>query len=387
MKLLVVGHTYITAFSQGKYAAMKRLAPGLQLRLVIPNDVGHVFATYKREVHPGLEPNEVVQLPVIMKQSIMTRILHPARLAALMRTFNPDLIHIEEDPHSLTGLETVFLSRQLCRRAAVSFFIWDNLNHTPRYPLNVLKTASTHYSFARCALVVCGNIEGQRLLSEAKGYTGHSLVLPQVGLDPDEYTPHLLQALPEQLAKRDNTPLVGFLGRLVPEKGVRLLLESLSRLQELKWKLLLIGNGELKEEIQNKWQKKFCNRLILMDAVPHKAVSKYLRRLDVFVLPSYGIPTWKEQFGLTLAQAMMAGVACIGSSSGAIPETLGPGGLVFKERDADDLTCALKRMLESEELRRDLGNKGQAFAMQHYSNATIAGAYLTAFNTLLEMHR
>ena len=78
----------------------------------------------------------------------------------------------------------------------------------------------------------------------------------------------------------------------------------------------------------------------------------------------------------------MAGVACIGSSSGAIPEVLGPGGLVFKERDVDDLTCALKRMIESEELRRDLGGKARAFALQHYTATAVASAYLTAFNNI-----
>jgi glycosyltransferase involved in cell wall biosynthesis len=127
----------------------------------------------------------------------------------------------------------------------------------------------------------------------------------------------------------------------------------------------------------------FGERLIVLDAILHKAVSQYLRCLDIFVLPSYGIPTWKEQFGLTLAQAMMAGVPCIGSSSGAIPEVLGPGGLIFKERDMDGLTCALKRMLQSEALRNELGDKARAFALQRHSNAVVASDYLVAFKNLI----
>jgi L-malate glycosyltransferase len=250
----------------------------------------------------------------------------------------------------------------------------------------VFKRLFTSYSFARCELVVCGNADAQRLLTETKGYTGPSLVLPQVGLDPDEYTTESPQALPEPLAKRDDVPLIGFIGRMVPEKGVLLLLEALSRLQGFKWELLLVGSGTLKKTIHDQWQSRFGDRLITMDAIPHKAVSQYLRCLDIFVLPSYGIKTWKEQFGLTLAQAMMAGVACIGSSSGAIPEVMGPGGLIFKERDVDDLTCALKRMLESERLRRELGQKARAFALR-YTNSAVASAYLTAFNSLLATSR
>lgn len=382
MRLLVVGHSYVLSFAQSKYVAMKQLEPGLQLRLVTPFESGHVLMTYKVEIHPGLEPQEVVPFPSIFNQSHMTYILHPARFAALLKAFNPDHIHIEEDPHSLVGVETVFLARCLSRRGTISFFIWDNLARTPRFPLNVIKTAFTRYSFARCGLVICGNTEGQRLLTETKGYTGPSLVLPQVGLDLDEYTVPLPPELPEPLAKRDDTPLIGFLGRLVPEKGVLLLLEALLRLQSLRWKLLFVGNGVLKGEISTRWKNIFGERLTYLDAIPHRTVSQYLRRLDIFVLPSYSIPTWKEQFGLTLAQAMMAGVACIGSSSGAIPEVLGPGGLIFKERDVDDLTCALKRMLESEALRRELGNKARTFALQRYTNTTVASAYLTAFKGL-----
>lgn len=383
MKLLVVGHTYIMSFYQSKYVAMKQLDPDLQLRLIVPHEVPHVFMTYKPETNPGLEPEEVAPLPAILNQSHMTRILHPACLAALMRTFNPDHVHIEEDPHSLVGVETVFLARRVCRRATISFFVWDNLARTPRFPLNVIKRAFTRYSLARCGLVVCGNTEGQRLLREAKGYTGPSLVLPQVGLDPDEYMAPLSPDLPELLAKRNDAPLIGFLGRLVPEKGVLLLLEALSRLHGLKWRLLLVGNGALRGVIRDHWQKRFGDHLIMMDPITHEAVSQYLRCLDIFVLPSYSIPTWKEQFGLILAQAMMAGVACIGSSSGAIPEVLGPGGLIFKERDVDDLTCALKRILESEGLRRGLGDKARPFALQRYTNPTVAMAYLMAFNRLL----
>jgi glycosyltransferase involved in cell wall biosynthesis len=361
---------------------MKQLEPELQLRLVMPHEEHHVFMTFKLEIHPGLEPQEVVPLPAIFNRSHMTHILHPVRLAAMFKEFKPDHIHIEEDPHSLVGVETVFLARRLCRRATLSFFIWDNLARMPRFPLRVIKTAFTRYSFARCELVICGNTEGQRLLTETKGYTGPSLVLPQVGLDPDEYTVPLPPELPEPLAKRDDTPLIGFFGRLVPEKGVLLLLEALSRLQNLRWKLLLIGNGVLKEEICTRWKNIFGERLVSLDAISHRTVSQYMRCLDIFVLPSYGIPTWKEQFGLTLAQAMMAGVACIGSSSGAIPEVLGPCGLIFKERDVDDLIYTLKRMLESEVLRRELGDKARAFALQRYTNTAVAIAYLTAFKNL-----
>ncbi|MBW2737950.1 MAG: glycosyltransferase family 4 protein, partial [Deltaproteobacteria bacterium] len=78
-------------------------------------------------------------------------------------------------------------------------------------------------------------------------------------------------------------------------------------MQHFTWKLLIVGSGPLKEEIQTHWKVLLNDRLIFQDAVTHKAVPNYLKCLNIFVLPSYGTPRWKQQFGLTLAQAMMAG--------------------------------------------------------------------------------
>jgi glycosyltransferase involved in cell wall biosynthesis len=231
-------------------------------------------------------------------------------------------------------------------------------------------------------MVVCGNREAQDLLHRVKAFNRRSIVLPQVGLDPAEYLGPSSVGLAETLGKRADTPLIGFLGRLVPEKGITLLLEALSRLMTLRWKLLVIGNGPLKAVLETEWRERLGHRLILLDAVPHDAVSQYLRCLDVFVAPSYGIPTWKEQFGLTLAQAMMAGVACIGSSSGAIPDVLGPGGLIVKEKDPRELEAALERMLQCAELRAKFGEAAHAFAIGRYSDVAVARAYLAAFHTL-----
>lgn len=387
MKLLVVGHTYITAINQAKYVAMKQLDPYLHLCLVVPQESKDMYVTHKLEKHPGLGSREVVGVPSMFNQSLMMRILHPARLAAFLKTFDPDHIHIEEDPHSFTGVETVFFSRRVCRRATISFFIWDNLARVPRFPLSVIKTVLARYSFNRCALVVCGNTEAQYLLRAVKGFTGSSTVLPQFGLDPDEYDSPLPPELPRQLGKSPATPLIGFLGRLVPEKGVLLLLEALSRLRVLGWRLLVVGNGPLKSELSTRWKNELGDQLMVLDGVPRSVYRQYLRCLDILVVPSYAIPTWKEQFGYNIAEAMMAGVACVGSSSGAIPEVVGPGGLIFKERNVAELTSTLETVLQSETLRKELGEKGRVFALERYTNVKIAGDYLAAFKQVVATNR
>lgn len=376
MKLVVVGHSYATAFAQRKYVEMKRQCPDLELRILTPRTVPHVFMRYARETAPGLLAGEVVDIREFFGRSHMSYVLDPFRFARLLREFRPDRIHIEEDPHSAAGVETVFLARMFCPAAKISFFIWDNLAREPRFPLGIVKRMLSRYALGRAELVVCGNREAERLLRDKKGYEGRAAVLPQLGIDPGPYRATHSPAIRDELRLPDNIPLIGFVGRLIPEKGVSLLLAALQQLMHVEWRLLIVGSGPLEEEIARTWQAKFGERLVHRKAVPYAAIPDCMRAMDMLVLPSYATARWKEQFGLVLAQAMMAEVPCIGSDSGAIPDVIGPGGLVFGEKDVDALASALERMLTDEGLRQALGAAGRDFASRRYTHEAVAAAYL-----------
>jgi glycosyltransferase involved in cell wall biosynthesis len=101
--------------------------------------------------------------------------------------------------------------------------------------------------------------------------------------------------------------------------------------------------------------------------------------LDIFVLPSQSTSSWQEQFGLSLTEAMMLGIPAIGSSSGAIPKVLGPGGIVFEEGKTEELTRALRELLDSQDRRNELGKRGREFALQNYTLEGVAARYMAAF--------
>ncbi|WP_063533107.1 glycosyltransferase family 4 protein [Burkholderia sp. MSMB1589WGS] len=382
MRLLVVGSTYITAVSQEKFVAMKRHDPGLELKILTPRSLPHVFKRYTRELASGLSKDEVVDIRDYFCRSHMSYMLDPLHFARVLREFQPDRVHIEEDPHSASGFETVLLTRCICPSAKISFFLWDNLAREPRFPLNVIKRTLNRYALRSTELVICGNRDGERLLREKKGYAGRAAVLPQVGLDPAGYTGKSDRHMRRALNIPENVPLIGYVGRLIPEKGIMQLLEALHRLLEIPWRILIVGAGALETDIADRWKPVFEERLVMHNAVPHAEMPAYMRALDILVLPSYATRRWKEQFGLVLAQAMLAGAPCVGSTSGAIPDVIGPGGLVFQENNVDDLTTALKCLLTDEDARRSLGESAQAFALQRYTHAAVARAYLNQFDCM-----
>jgi L-malate glycosyltransferase len=378
MRLLVVGHPFLLAYNQKKYVTMKRLDPALELRLMVPTRGRDRFELTDFQVHPALNSKEVIPMKAFFARSHMTYLHNPRRMAKLLRDFQPDIIHVEAEPQALISVETIALQRRFAKSVAVTLFTWDNLIRDRSFPIGALKRRLRRYSLARVTTVVCGNRRAADLLTTEGMFNGQIEVLPQYGLDVTEYGQAAELELRGQLGLAGHV-VVGHVGRLAPEKGVRMVLQALGQLQTHPWKLLLVGTGPLEREIHEHWMTEFPGRIVLVPAVPYQEVPRYLRCLDIFVLASYATPSWKEQFGLTLAQAMLTGIPSIGSTSGAIPEVLGPGGILFEEGQSDDLTRVLMQLLISPGLRQQLGARGREFALQHYTSEIVGARYLAAF--------
>jgi glycosyltransferase involved in cell wall biosynthesis len=114
------------------------------------------------------------------------------------------------------------------------------------------------------------------------------------------------------------------------------------------------------------------NRVKVATAVPHENFPDYFACLDVMVLPSLTTPTWKEQFGRVLVEAMACGVPVIGSSSGAIPEVLGEAGLIFPEGDENALAEKIGLLMKEAAWRERLSRTGQERVSRLYSTSVIA---------------
>lgn len=379
MRLLAIGHALAPAENQKKYEAMKRLDPSLELCILTPPDVGTMLGHRRPGRAASLAQQEVRRLPAALAGSHMTYLFDPFALMRLLREFRPDVIHIEQEPHALITLETLLARERCAPQAAVTCFTWDNLLRSRAFPLGAAKFALRRRALGRTAAVVCGNREAQRLLRERSGYRGPSFVLPQFGLDPAEFHPGRADALRRRL-ELEGAPVVAYLGRLVAEKGLLVMLDALEWLADLDWKLLLVGAGPLEPELAARAARPpFRGRVVIHPAVPAAEVAEWLRAADIFVLASYAVPHWKEQFGLALAQAMLTGLPSVVSDSGAIPEVAGPGAWVARERNAFSLGAGLEMLLEHPELRQRMGRRARAFAVEQYALDRVARDYLDVF--------
>jgi glycosyltransferase involved in cell wall biosynthesis len=201
-------------------------------------------------------------------------------------------------------------------------------------------------------------------------------VIPQFGVDPDIFTPaetHEAQIF-----------TMGFAGRLVPEKGLDVLLRAASGLNG-SWRIHLAGGGPAQPALEALADELgIAGRVHFVGHVPSIEMPVFYRGLDVLVLPSRTLPNWKEQFGRLLIEGMACGVPVIGSDSGAIPEVIGEAGLIFPEDDVDGLRAHLLRVMVDEGLRRRLAHAGRERVLAHFTQARIAEDTVRVYGEMLD---
>jgi glycosyltransferase involved in cell wall biosynthesis len=165
---------------------------------------------------------------------------------------------------------------------------------------------------------------------------------------------------------------IGYIGRLVPEKGVDTLLEALAQNRGERWHLVLAGEGPERERLEQRAAAlRLASRIRWAGALPPDQVTRLWPELDVLVLPSKTTPQWSEPVAHVLVEAMAHEVAVVGSDSGVIPEVIGNGGVVFPAGDAAALAQSLRRIGQESE-RRGLIQTARARTMQRFSDDAIA---------------
>ena len=272
--------------------------------------------------------------------------------------FQPEIIHIDEEPYNLATFQAIRLAKKVGARAL--FFTWQNLLRRYPPPFSWME----RYNLKNAAYAIAGNQEGKEVL-QTKGFRGRVAVIPQFGVDPEIYKPRAQE-------RREGVFCLGYIGRLVEGKGVDILLHALSDLKG-EWHLRILGSGPQKGRLQSLVQElDLTERVAFAPPIASPGMPDYYRGLDLLVLPSRTRPHWKEQFGRVLIEAMATGVPVVGSDSGEIPHVIGDAGLIFPQDDALALREAIEKIRGDEKLRQRLAQAGRDRALERYTQAQIA---------------
>ncbi len=301
-------------------------------------------------------------------------------LGRRLRRLRPDIVHIDEEPHDVVTFQAMWLSGQVGARAL--FFTWQNIYRRYPFPFSWLQG----YNFRHAAYAIAGNHEAVEVL-QGKGYRGAVKVIPQFGVDPEIFRPKVpgtFKVPGTSRSKGEEELVVGYVGRLVEQKGVEVLLQAAAGL-EGRWRLSILGSGPLRPRLEHLAQElDLSARVTFEGPIPSTEVPHYLAALDVLVLPSRTRPDWKEQFGRALIEAMACGVPVIGSDSGEIPHVIGGGGLLFAEDEVHDLRAKMQKLLDDPALRARLSARGRERVLAHYTQARVAAETYQIYRALLD---
>jgi glycosyltransferase involved in cell wall biosynthesis len=289
------------------------------------------------------------------------------RLRRRFARFQPDLVHIDEEAYNLATFQALRLARRWHARSV--FFTWQNLDRRYPWPFSAMERRVLRQADA----CIAGNEEAVGI-QRRRGFAGPIEVIPQFGVDSELFSP--------APAPRQGF-VVGFAGRLVEQKGLRVLCDAFEGLPS-DCRLLLAGSGPLEAALRARAAAAGWADRLEISAAPSTAMPGLYNRMDCLTLPSLTTPAWKEQFGRAAVEAMACGVPVVGSDSGEIPHVLGEAGITVPEGDAQALAAALLRLREDGGERQRLAELGRKRAVECFSQAQVARRTYDLYKSIIE---
>ena len=261
------------------------------------------------------------------------------RLLQSLANEQPGLIHAH---FALDACNALSIARALAIPLVVTFHGYDLTVNDPYHPwLYRMRRGLLMRTGARF-LCVSDFLRRQAL---TRGFPPETTLVHYTGVDVDFFSPD---------ARVPRSPVVLFVGRLVPVKGCEYLIRAMSDIQEVApdAKLVIIGDGRLRSELERQAVTSLRNFAFLGVQDP-VGVRTWMNRATVFCVPSVSVESGAtEGFGMVFAEAEAMGLPVVSFASGGIPEAVADGetGFLVSERDWQALGGKILLLLRNRDL-------------------------------------
>lgn len=365
MRVLVVSPAYADPAARGKLRSLAAL--GALVTVAVPD----------RRLPPGaLEP-----IPVPRAEDGGVRVVpvpvdgaldQPDDLewdrkavARLLSETRPDVVHVEAEADA--PLASTVTSAAAKLKLPVVLQAWESVPGE-RGLRERLRRKGVLESLAG---VIGGNTLATALLEQDRPGVP-SATIRQLGVAPAADLRH--EPDPEWLR-------IGFVSRLIPEKGLDLLFRACARIIGF-WRLSVVGTGPAQEQLEVLAQQLGIAARVAWLGPDPAVLTELWPRLDCLALPARATPSWVEVQGKPVLDAMAHGVAVIGTRTGCLPELIGGAGLLVPPDDAEALTTVLQQLHDGREGSRQLGRQGRDRLLQEFTDEAVARKTLAYWRSL-----
>lgn len=375
LRLLVISHTAQSQVA-GQARCFSQLGqPDIECRLLVPHRWKNQDAWQKAEA--SSDPRLMVQVGRVMWPwtGPCQWYLHwYPELQQILRSFRPDIIHLWEEPWGLVSAHAAWLRNRYLPETRLIAETEQNIDKHLPFPFETFRKFTL-----RNADLLVGRTREAIGVARAKGYSGPASVV-SYGIDPTIFGPR--DRAESRRSFGFDGFVVGYVGRLIAEKGVEDLVRALPFLPP-HVNFVFIGAGPMHTALLDASESLGVGaRVRVLPPRPAIELCKLMNGFDALALVSRTTRRWKEQFGRVIIEAHACVLPVVGSNSGAIPEVVGAGGIIVPEGDAKAIASAVLRLERNPDLCTGLGRAGRAQVDAKYTWSSVSNGLLAVYRSV-----
>ncbi len=287
----------------------------------------------------------------------------------IVEDFKPDILHAHyASSYGLLGALTFF------QPYIISVWGTDVL----QFPYDsFINSSILKFNFKRAKEILA---TGKYLAEETSRFSNKKVTITPFGVDTNIFKPM------QKKNEFEDFLVIGVIRRLEENYGIERLIRAfklvLEKFPDKKLKLLIVGDGSLKNHLIN-----LTHELLISDDVvftgyiEYEKIVEYHNSCDISVVPSI-----RESFGVSALEASACGKPVIVTNAGGLPETVidGSTGLIVEKDNIKQLASALEKLIIDEQLRKTFGENGREMVKQKYEWNNCVELMLNIYNNILK---
>ena len=270
IRVVRIAHASLTPALRGRERAIARCFPQVDMEVITPprwRETGVDVETEPDDLFP------VRTARTFFSKHIQLFAYDPLPIIEAFRRHKPHIIDMDHEPYSVPCAEIITLRNWFAPQTPIVMQTAQNILKKYPPPFSFLeKRAFRQVS----AAYMCS--ETVREVLESKGFRKPMQIAP-FGVDVEAFRP-IERDAGEQFT-------IGYIGRLMPAKGVHVLIDALIRMKSENWRLLVVGDGTERPAMESKLAEHgLLERCEFTGAVQYEQTPEYFQKLDILVVPT-----------------------------------------------------------------------------------------------------